>query len=144
MINGQPVLDLLESVVNFENPCNFFLLLGLTPKPTDNGVGLTNYAQIFYQCLSPEEMELTNLKIKIDPECPFHPSHLLAFQYTSIAPSVVHNYEQMQCQVDVELDVHNSGIPFKRSFIDERVSKFNSLIAAEGAMGAGKKKSVIL
>ncbi len=44
MINGQPVLDLLESVVIFENPCNLLLLLGLTPKPTDNGVGLTNYA----------------------------------------------------------------------------------------------------
>jgi hypothetical protein len=67
VIDGHPVLNLVESVKKFDNPCGLYVVVGKTPGTADDGVEVSNYCQIFYQCLSPEEFHSTSLKIVVDP-----------------------------------------------------------------------------
>jgi hypothetical protein len=50
LIDGHQVLELVESVKKFDNPCGLYVFLGKTPRTTDDGVEVSNYCQIFYQC----------------------------------------------------------------------------------------------
>jgi hypothetical protein len=47
VINGYPVLELVESVKKFDNPYGLYVVVGKTPHSTDDGVEVSNYCQIF-------------------------------------------------------------------------------------------------
>ena len=144
MIEGQPVLELVESVKKFDNPCGLYVLFGTTPLPTDDGVEVSNYCQIFYQCQSPQELESTSLKIVVDPLHVLFPSQHIQFTYRSIDASVSNDFQAMQSQFDVYQEIQNDGNLVFRSNLTARVDQMNSLIATEGTTGEGRKKSVFL
>ena len=144
LIDGHRVLELVESVKKFENPCGLYVLLGKTPHVTDDRVEVSNYCQIFYLCQSPEELHSTSLKIVVDPTCMMWPSQYLQFTYRSVDASLTNDFHALQSQFDVYQELQNDGNKVFRSNLEERVSLMNSLIAAEGTSGEGKKKSVYL
>ena len=147
LFDGQKVLELVESVRKFENPCGLYLFLGKSPRATDDGLEVSNYCQIFYQCQSPEELHSTSLKIVVvDPAASIMswPSQYLQFTYRSVDACLTSDYLALQSQFDVYQELQNDGNEVFRSNLEERVSQMNYLIAAEGTSGEGKKKSVYL
>jgi len=145
LIDGHQVLELVESVRKFDNPCGLYVLLGKTPRATDDGVEVSNYCQIFYQCQSPEELHSTSLKIVVDSASIMSwPSQYLQFTYRSVDASLTHDFQDLQSQFDVYQELQNETNKVFRSNLEERVSQMNSLIAAEGTSGEGRKKSVYL
>ncbi len=82
VIDGHPVLELVESVKKFDNPCGVYVVVGKTLHTTDDGVEVSNYCQFFYQCQSPKELYSTSLKIVVDPASMLWPSQYLQFTYT--------------------------------------------------------------
>ena len=145
LIDGIQVLELVESVRKFDNPCGLYVLFGKTPRATDDGVEVSNYCQVYYQCQSPEELHSTSLKIVVDSSSTMSwPSQYLEFTYRSVDASLTHDFHALQSQFDVYQELQNETNKVFRSNLEERVSQMNSLIAAEGTSGEGKKKSVYL
>ena len=122
LIDGHQVLELVESVKKFENPCGLYVLLGKTPRVTDDRVEVSNYCQIFYLCQSPEELHSTSLKIVVDPTCMMWPSQYLQFTYRSVDASLTNDFHALQSQFDVYQELQNDGNKVFRSNLEERVT----------------------
>ena len=144
VIDGHPVLKLVESIKKFDNPCGLYVVVGKTPHTIDDGVEVSNFCQFFYQCQSPKELHSTSLKIVVDPSSMLLPSQYLQFIYRSVEASLSNDYQSLQSQFDVYQEFQNNGNMLFRSNLEERFSQMNSLTAAKGTTGEGKKKSVFL
>jgi hypothetical protein len=80
----------------------------------------------------------------VDPASMLWPSQYLLFTYGSVEASLSNDYQSLQSQFDVYQQFQNDGNMLFRIYLEEHVSQINSLTAAEGTTGEGKKKSVFL
>ena len=147
IIDGKPVLELQESVEMFGNPAGLVVVLGKNPRQCDDGIEVSNYMMILYQCSSPQESESTNLKIHVDKEFPSEPSEILKFSYDSVNKSLLNDFREILSLFDAEQDLCNDKNPNYANVgghLQESESIFNSLIASHGTFGTGKQTSVYL
>jgi len=130
LIDGKPVLELKGSVDMFVNPAGLVVVLGKTPKLCDDGIEVSNWAMILYQCSSPQESESTNLKIHVDKDFPSEPSEILEFSYDSVNDtSLLNDYMEILSLFDVEQDFAMSVTPTMQMSVVtfKRVKGFSTL-----------------
>ena len=147
LIDGKPVLELKESVEMHCNPAGLVFVLGKNPRLCDDGIEVSNWAMILYQCSSPQESESTNLKIHVDKDFPDDPSAILEYSYDSVNTSLLNDFTEILALFDYEQDLHNEGNPHYKNLgghLQESEGIFNSLIASHGTFGTGKQTSVYL
>ena len=129
------------------NPAGLVFVLGKNPRLCDDGIEVSNWAMILYQCSSPQESESTNLKIHVDKDFPDDPSAILEYSYDSVNTSLLNDFTEILALFDAEQDLHNEGNPNYKNLgghLQESEGIFNSLIASHGTFGTGKQTSVYL